>query len=41
MTEAIGNDPRESNILITVCCGTNNPNRSVRTIHLAQVRSTR
>jgi len=28
---------RENNVLITVSCGTNNPNRSVRAIHLAQV----
>lgn len=37
MAEATGNDSRENNVLITVSCGTNNPNRSVRAIHLAQV----
>ena len=30
-------DPRENRVLITVSCGTNNPNRSVRAFHLAQV----
>ena len=36
MTEAT-TDPRENRVLITVSCGTNNPNRSVRAFHLAQV----
>jgi len=30
-------DSRENNVLITLSCGTNNPNRSVRAIHLAKV----
>ncbi|MBW1780539.1 MAG: DsrE family protein [Deltaproteobacteria bacterium] len=30
-------DSRENRVLITVSCGTNNPNRSVRAFHLAQV----
>ena len=33
-------DPRENRVLITVSCGTNNPNRSVRAFHLAQVAHT-
>jgi predicted peroxiredoxin len=37
MTENTKNDPRETNVLITLACGTNNPNRSVRAFHLAQV----
>jgi len=37
MAEKTENDSRENNVLITVSCGTNNPNRSVRAIHLAQV----
>ncbi len=28
---------RENNVLITLSCGTNNPNRAVRAFHLAQV----
>jgi predicted peroxiredoxin len=31
------NDIRENNVLITLACGTNNPNRSVRAFHLATV----
>lgn len=31
------NDPRENNVLVTIACGTNNPNRSVRGLHLASV----
>ena len=30
-------DPREDNVLIVIACGTNNPNRSVRGLHLAHV----
>ncbi len=30
-------DERENNVLITLACGTNNPNRSVRAFHLATV----
>ncbi len=30
-------DPREKNVLVTIACGTNNPNRSVRGLHLATV----
>lgn len=37
MAEATENDPRENNVLIIISCGTNNPNRSVRGIHLAHV----
>ncbi len=37
MAETTGKDTRENNVLITVSCGTNNPNRSVRALHLAQV----
>jgi len=36
VTEAT-TDPRENKALITVSCGTNNPNRSVRAFHLAQM----
>ncbi len=37
MSETTSPDPREENVLITVACGTNNPNRSVRAFQLAQV----
>ena len=37
MSETTNVDPREENVLITVACGTNNPNRSVRAFQLAQV----
>ena len=37
MTQKTEIDSKENNVLITVSCGTNNPNRSVRAIHLAQV----
>jgi predicted peroxiredoxin len=30
-------DSRDGRVLITLSCGTNNPNRSVRAFHLAQV----
>ncbi len=40
MTKNQEDDPRETNALIIVSCGTNNPNRSVRAIHLAQVATT-
>ena len=37
MTQKTEMDSKENNVLIAVSCGTNNPNRSVRAIHLAQV----
>lgn len=38
MNEKTSNqDSKENNVLITVSCGTNNPNRSVRAFHLATV----
>ena len=36
MTDAVP-DSKENRVLITLACGTNNPNRSVRAFHLAQV----
>ena len=36
MNDAVFNS-RENKVLITLACGTNNPNRSVRAFHLAQV----
>jgi len=37
MTEATANEKNENRVLIILACGTNNPNRSVRAFHLAQV----
>ncbi len=36
MSDAVSNS-KENKVLITLACGTNNPNRSVRAFHLAQV----
>lgn len=37
MTEKGVGEDRKDRVLITLACGTNNPNRSVRALHLAQV----